>query len=107
MTPNTPWSVSMSVGAPPDAMVAATEASTKTWFPVPIRRLIVLLPVLAVKTYFPALVDQQSAAWLGVDDGRERAVAEQSRLAGMRERDHGRAVWIDRKAERRQRAGRR
>ena len=44
-------------------MLAATGLSTKTLFPVPIKRLMVLLPVFAVKTYFPALVIQQGAAW--------------------------------------------
>ena len=58
-------------------MVAATGASTKTLFPVPIRRLIVLLPVLAVKTYFPALVDPAVGGLARVDDRRKRAVAEQ------------------------------
>ena len=52
----------MSDGAPPVVMVAATGLSTKTLFPVPIRRLIVLLPVLAVKTYLPTRVVQQGAA---------------------------------------------
>src|SRR5258706_14353238 len=61
MTPRTPASVSISVGPPPVAMLAATGLSTKTLFPVPINRLMVLLPVLAVKMYFPARVDQQSA----------------------------------------------
>src|SRR5258706_358906 len=45
-------------------MAAATGLSTKTLFPVPIKRLIVLLPVLAVNTYFPTRVVQQSASWL-------------------------------------------
>ena len=63
ITPRTPSSASISDGRPPVVMVAATGLSTKTWFPVPIRRLIVLLPVFAVKTYFPTLVIQQGALW--------------------------------------------
>jgi hypothetical protein len=44
-------------------MLAATTLSTKTLLPVPIKRLMVPLPVFAVKTYFPTLVIQQSAVW--------------------------------------------
>ena len=51
---------SMSLG-PLVRMLAATWASTKTLLPVPTTRLIVRLPVFAVKTYLPTRVDQQSA----------------------------------------------
>ena len=45
------------------AMLAATELSTKILFPVPSKRLMVLLPVLAVNRYFPILVIQHGATW--------------------------------------------
>src|SRR5437867_13096156 len=63
MTPRIPRSVSISEGAPPDGMLAATSSSTNTLLPVAMSLLIVLLPVLAVKTYLPARVVQQGAAW--------------------------------------------
>jgi hypothetical protein len=44
-------------------MLPATGLSAKTWVPVPIRRLIVVLAAFAVKTFFPALVVQQGAPW--------------------------------------------
>jgi hypothetical protein len=53
----------MSEGDPPATTGAATRLSTKTLLPVPISRLIVLLPVFAVNTYLSARVDQQGAAW--------------------------------------------
>ena len=92
----------MSAGAPPVAMLAATRLSTKTLFPVPIRRLMVWLPVLAVKTYFPTLVIQQSARLTGGHDRCERAIAEQAVLIGMCQGDEGGPIAVDGKAERRQ-----
>src|SRR5262245_19048937 len=62
MTPSTPASASMSAGDPVGTC-AAICASTKTLLPVPIRRLIVRLAVLATNTYLPARVIQHEAAW--------------------------------------------
>src|SRR6478752_2706136 len=62
MTPSTPESASMSAGDPVGTC-AAICASTKTWLPVPIRRLIVRLAVLATKTYLPTRVIQHEADW--------------------------------------------
>ena len=44
-------------------MLAATKLSTNILFPVPSKRLIVWLPVLALNKYFPSLVIQHGAAW--------------------------------------------
>ena len=81
------------------------RASTKTLFPVPIRRLMVLLPVFAVKTYLPALVIQQAAAWPASMTDVNAPSRNSAVLAGMRQRDDGGAVGIDGEAERRERAG--
>src|SRR4029079_17408276 len=60
MTPRTPESASMSAGAPV-GICAATRPSTNMLLPVPTKRLMDRLPVLATKTYLPAVVIQHDA----------------------------------------------
>src|SRR5579864_8056841 len=58
-----PAAASISDGPPPVTIGAATRLSTKILLPVPINRLMVLLPVFAVNRYFPSLVIQHGAVW--------------------------------------------